>query len=65
MMACGEPPDLKEWKTNVRSAPDEDLRALQDAAYLGLTLKGNGFRERYAAYIDAVEDEIRRRGINS
>ena len=61
MMPCGEPPDLQDWKRQVRSAPDEDLHALQHTAHLALTLKGNGFYERYTPYINAVEDEIQRR----
>jgi hypothetical protein len=63
MMPCGEPPDLQDWERQVRNAPDEDLRALQDTAYLALRMKGDGFRERYAAYISAVEEEIQRRRI--
>jgi hypothetical protein len=61
---CGKVPDLEDWKRRVRSAPVAELLALQDTGYLGLRVEGNAFHERWAPYINAVEEEIQRRHIN-
>jgi len=52
--------DIGIWQHKVLAASDEELRALHEADYLGLTDINEGWR----AYVRIIQDEILRRGID-
>jgi len=57
-----EPPNLEEWKEQVRKATNDELGRLQQQAHLGLRGDG-GNSQRWGIYISWVEGEMRDRGI--